>query len=225
MHSIRNRFWALAAALALGMLFVLPAQAVELCSPANAQGVQRCSAGLLADQMNKMQRTQMKSNWCWAASIAMVFAHHGYQVTQQEVVLHQFGHLPDRAVIGRDITRILGFGWRDHAGRGFVPSTTVRDRSTGDLQLADAAVVTELAQDRPLIVGAAGHAMVLVAVDYERSADGTTMRIVGGTVIDPAPGKGVRSLTAHELDPGYIAAVQVDGGQRLALNGTGVQAQ
>jgi hypothetical protein len=43
------------------------------------------------------------------------------------------------------------------------------------------------------------------------------VRILGGTVIDPRPGVGVRALTIGEMKPTYVAAVQVMGAeQRVA---------
>jgi hypothetical protein len=43
------------------------------------------------------------------------------------------------------------------------------------------------------------------------------VRILGGTVIDPRPGVGVRALTIGEMKPTYVAAVQVMGdGERVA---------
>jgi hypothetical protein len=52
--------------------------------------------------------------------------------------------------------------------------------------------------------------MVLVHANYERRAHGEVV-ITGGTVIDPLPGKGVRSLARAEMGLTYVAAVQVTG--------------
>jgi hypothetical protein len=64
-------------------------------------------------------------------------------------------------------------------------------------------------------------------VVYERSASGEH-RIVGGTVIDPAPERGVRPLQPDELTPGYLAAVQLPSAQvgtALADAGAAVRRQ
>jgi hypothetical protein len=58
--------------------------------------------------------------------------------------------------------------------------------------------------------------VVLVELKYEKSERGN-VRILGGTVIDPRPGVGVRALTTGEMKPTYVAAVQVMGdGERVA---------
>lgn len=47
-------------------------------------------------------------------------------------------------------------------------------------------MLAELADVRPLLLGALRHAVVLVGLTYEKSERGN-VRIIGGTVIDPAP--------------------------------------
>jgi hypothetical protein len=216
MQSNNSKSWVLAAAFAVAALWPLAGQASTDCDAADARGVQRCSTGLEATRIDQIQRTQEKDKWCWAASIAMVFAHHGLGVSQEELVMRQFGGLVDRAISGSAITRLLAAsGWRDRGGRGFMSTATVSDKAIGRFQLGEQSVVRELVQERPLILGADGHAVVLVRVQYEQGGqDG--MRITGGTVIDPAPGRGVRALMAPELVPNYLAAVSVVGTQNIA---------
>jgi len=216
MRSINNKSWVLAAALVLAVWWPTASHASTECDAADVRGVQRCSSGLEATQVERIQITQEKDKWCWAASIAMVFAHHGLSVTQGELVLRQFGSLVDRAISGSTITRLLAAGgWRDRGGRGFLSTATVSDKTSGRFQLGDQTVVSELAQDRPLILGSDGHAVVLVRVEYERAGK-HALRITGGTVIDPMPGRGVRALMAPELDPNYLAAVSLVGTQSVA---------
>jgi hypothetical protein len=223
MRSNNGRSWILAATLAIAALWPVASHASTECDAADDRGVQRCSTGLEAAQINHIQLTQEKNMWCWAASIAMVFAHHGLSVTQAELVLRQFGGLVDRPIPGSAITRLLAaVGWRDRGGRGFLSTATVSDKISGRFQLGDQTVVRELTQDRPLILGAAGHAVVLVRVQYERGGK-DALRITGGTVIDPAPGQGVRALMAPELDPTYLAAIGLVGTQSVAALETGAR--
>jgi hypothetical protein len=106
------------------------------------------------------------------------------------------------------MTRSLSRRWADQSDRAFLASARAADPTAGRLELTAEQVVAELASDRPLLIGAREHAMVLVGVYYERSASGT-VRIKGATVIDPAPGEGLRQLRAGEMKPTYLAAVQV----------------
>jgi hypothetical protein len=207
----------LQAATALLLSAPLLAAAGEECAPLDARtGIQRCKAGLAAPQVEQMRLSQEKSQWCWAASLAMVFAHHGYVLAQDQIVQTLLGNTDDRAIGGEMITRLLTRGWQDGRGRRFETSATAGDAPARRFQFNDDTVIREMAAERPLIVGALGHAMVLVEVEYERFVAQDAVRITGGTVIDPAVGQGVRRLGPRELNPSYVAAVQVQGQQLLA---------
>lgn len=215
---LRCSGWRYAAALLLcALLQPFAAGAAERCDAADARGIQRCSAGLADLQIAQMQRTQLGANWCWAASIAMVFAHHGYAVSQQQVVQRQFGALQDLAISGPEISAHLNREWRDQSGRGFQASAKGGDVAGPLNRQAPAALIAQLAQEQPLVLGADGHAVVLVEVQYERFTLQDAVRITGGKVIDPAPGRGVRALSASELRPSYVVAVGVAETTRVAM--------
>ena len=63
---------------------------------------------------------------------------------------------------------------------------------------------------------------VLVGLRFERSACGT-LRITGGTVIDPLPGMGIRPMLRAEMRPTYVAAVQVMGAYQRVRRWMGFQ--
>jgi ABC-type bacteriocin/lantibiotic exporter with double-glycine peptidase domain len=207
-------FASFVAAAVLGLL-PLASQAQAHCTPAEANGAQRCRAHLPAAVMQSIQKTQEKSQWCWAAAIAMILSRHGVTVSQEEVVRRQFGDALDMAASGEAITRLLSSSWRGAGGQEVYARTAVGDREAKRAQLTNARLVEELAQQRPLLFGTEGHAMVLVGVEYERTAQGA-VRITGGMVIDPAPGQGLRRLGRDEMRPAYVAAVQMQGGEQLA---------
>lgn len=219
MQALQATQWFLRAILAAALLLPFTASAKVDCDVADARGVQRCKAGLDDAQIRQIQRSQEKSQWCWAASIAMVFAHHGFTVSQEQVVRRQFADLADRAVSGSAITEMLSRGWKDGKGRQFQPVAAVADPYARRFEVATQNLVQELSEERPLIFGAETHAMVLVQVEFERGAAGAIVRITGGTVIDPAPGKGVRSLQRQEMRPKYVAAVQLAPASQLAAAG------
>ena len=182
-------------------------QAETTCEPIDARGVQLCKAGLSEAQAKDMLRTQEKPQWCWAASIAMVFAHQGVTLSQEQIVRRQYADLADRGVTGTQISRMLGLSWGDGAGGRLSPIAMDADADAHRAELGADEVVQELSQDRPLIFGTEGHAMVLVQVNFEKH--GAALRITGATVIDPAPGKGLRKLLRNEMRPHYMAAVQL----------------
>jgi hypothetical protein len=208
--------WLARAAFATAMLLCLAAQAGEQCAPADAGGVQRCKAGLAQAQIQQIQRTQEKSQWCWAASIAMIFAHHGVNISQEQVVRRRFPDLADRGVTGAEISGMLSHSWVDAGGHSYFPGSSVADADARRFGVSQATLVLELGEERPMIFGAEGHVMVLVQVDYERSGVDGGLRITGATVIDPAPGKGLRKLLRQEMRPNYVAAVQVAPQPQLA---------
>jgi hypothetical protein len=201
---------------AMALLLPTASSAAQDCEPMQPNGIQRCAAGLSSTQVAQMRATQEQSQWCWAASIAMVFAHHGFSLAQERVVERHFGELANRGVPGAVMTQLLGESWRDAKGRAFLASALVGDAPARRFQFGSDTVVRELADERPLIVGALGHAMVLVHVEYERFPEQDAVRITGGTVIDPAAGQGVRRLKPQELQPSYVAAVRVSQDLQLA---------
>ncbi|HVZ43451.1 MAG TPA: papain-like cysteine protease family protein [Ramlibacter sp.] len=201
------RFAALAA-----LAFTLQTtHAAQQCSAPDAHGIVRCEVGLSTAEIQRMTAVQEKSMWCWAASIAMIFRHYGHEVAQAAIVRTSYGteaNLP--AATGDVMTRALSRPWVAADGTRFQASVSASDQLARHFAITNDDVVAELAAERPLLVGAMGHAVVLVSLHYERGADGQ-LRIVSGTVIDPQAGTGgVRALLRGELRPSYIAAIKVD---------------
>lgn len=148
--------------------------------------------------------SQLQSQWCWAASISMVFAHHGYQVSQQRIVTDVYGspeNLP--AMAGIVIANQLNRCWVDDFGDSFQSTVTgAYDADYGVYALTNQQIVYELDQDRPMVIGARTHAMVLTAVQYYRTPQGPN--IVAAGVFDPWPGVGARALATDELYPVHL---------------------
>jgi hypothetical protein len=197
----------LAAGVVAGL--ALPAQADEQCGAPDSFGARQCSSGLSADKVRQMAVAQEQPNWCWAASISMIFAHHGYRVPQQEIVKGAFGvatALP--APSGETMTNVLSVAWIDQDAKPFRPSALASDAFAKRYQVSNDQVLAELAAGRPLLIGASRHAVVLVGLEFQRLAGGA-VRITSGTVIDPQPGRGIRPMLTAELRPTYVAAVRV----------------
>lgn len=200
------------------LVLALPAQAEEKCATPDTNGVSQCRAGLPAERVRALAVVQEQPQWCWAASISMIFAHHGYTVRQEEIVKDGYGVAADLpAPSGQAMTNALSRAWVDEHDRPFQGKAYASDSLARQYQVSDQKVLAELASGNPLLIGAMGHAVVLVGLRYERSAKGN-VRIIGGTVIDPQPGRGVRPLLAGEMHPTYVAAVQVMGvEQKMAV--------
>jgi len=180
----------------------------------NPYGVSICSAGLPAESVQQLTVVQEQPQWCWAASISMIFAHHGYTVRQEEIVKDGYGvaaNLP--APSGQAMTKALSRAWVDGNHKPFKGQAVATDAFARQFQVSDHKVLAELADGRPLLLGAMSHAVVLVGLKYEKSERGN-VRIIGGTVIDPRPGVGIRPLLAGEMKPTYVAAVRVTGAEQ-----------
>jgi Papain-like cysteine protease AvrRpt2 len=191
--------------------YAAQAQQQEQCGPADSAGIQKCRAAVVPDDVQRMAAVQERRNWCWAASMSMIFAHHGYQMPQEQIAREQYADAADRGARPQDISRMLDQTWQDAHGRSFVASSVAGSEPGRRFQFGNDTVIRELIAQRPLIIGTLGHAMVLVAVEYERFTLQDAVRITGGTVIDPWPQQGVRPLRPAELSPGYVAAVHVNG--------------
>lgn len=167
-------------------------------------------------------QSQLQSQWCWAASISMVFAHAGYSVEQARIVTEAYGapeNIP--ALAGIVMAQSLNRNWQDDFGQEFSSRVTgLYDSDAGIYGITNQKIVQELDAGRPLVLGARTHAMVLTAVQYYDTPFGP--QVVSAGVFDPWPSVGPRGLdmdemTARELGGSmrFLASVDI-----RAINGT-----
>lgn len=155
--------------------------------------------------------------WCWAASVAMIFASNGHPVNQQTIVGATFGSLACVASgptlnIGNALSR----AWVDVNGQSFTSTVTAAyDIQNGISNLTNGFIINELTNDYPLLYCNQHHAMVLVAMDYWDTPYGPNPQ--AGGVLDPWPySPGFHPLTTAEMRPAhaggemtFLAAVRV----------------
>ncbi|MDD4878323.1 MAG: papain-like cysteine protease family protein [Candidatus Nanoarchaeia archaeon] len=135
--------------------------------------------------------TQNASQWCWAASIEMVFAYYGHDVSQDRIVQNTWGGLVDYPGSPWQIMQNLNKEWTDNNGDTF--------QAQGDSYSASVyAAAHDLASDHPLIIGAFGHATVLTSMSYARDVMTGAWVMESATVLDPWPGRGERFVSAYE---------------------------
>lgn len=151
-------------------------------------------------------------SFCWAASIAMIFAKHNHPIQQEKIVVEMFGSLvcapaPTTALI----TSALSKSWVDDNGLPFTSQVTAAyDPTGGVVGLDNPMVINELSNDRPLLICNPHHAMVLAVIDYLDTPMGPNVQAVG--VLDPHPG----SPNFHYISPAEYTPVHM-GGQLLFL--------
>lgn len=143
--------------------------------------------------------SQASSQWCWAASISMVFAFYGHPVSQSRIVTEVYGapaNIPAQA--GIVIANELNRAWVDDRGEAFTARLTgAYDAQAGVNTLTNTSIINELDQNHPMVIGARTHAMVLTAIQYYVTPQGPN--VVAAGVFDPWPGIGARGLALDEL--------------------------
>lgn len=126
-------------------------------------------AGIPTDQFQyfsapESNGRQRSANWCWAACIQMVLNYKGLYITQEDIVAKVYGRLIDQPAQPEQIMQALN-GWVPDLNMGY--AAVVAD----SYNLSGQALITDLANRYPLIIGLkgnpVGHAYVLTAVTYE----------------------------------------------------------
>jgi Papain-like cysteine protease AvrRpt2 len=172
-------------------------------------GFRRCSVGVRIQLTTAQQKLP---HWCWAACIETIFAFHGHAVAQEEIVEKVFGDQSDQAAFGPQIVEAVDGSWVDQEGNSFDASASVLWDSQFGFGRPDAVVqaARELENDRPLIVGAFGHATVMTAMTYSMNA--FTAQLEELVVRDPWPGNpNRRTLSLQEaLGTQFLAQISVD---------------
>jgi len=171
------------------------AQAINSCGPTG------CLAEVSFPQFAAAYEPQFQSEWCWAASISMLFGYYGHPVNQQRIVSEAYGqpfNIP--ALSGFVIAQALNRAWVDDRGRRFQANLQAAfDAQAGVAAINNVMIVQALANGHPLIVGARSHATVVTAVSYVPSPLGPNITSVG--VFDPWPARGARGLGIDEMTP------------------------
>lgn len=190
------------AALLLGGAFFTSTQAKTTCGQ-TPMG-QKCVSQVDFKTFAAAYHPQEQSQWCWAATISMLFGYYGHPVGQESIVQAVYGrrvNLPSGN--GWNIASQVNRQWEDADGETFSSHLTAAyDFQARVLTLNNAWLVNELDQDRPFIVGTAGHAVVATAIEYYPTPMGPNVVSVG--VFDPWPGRGARNLTPPEMVPMHV---------------------
>lgn len=181
------------------------ARAEVVCGPPNYQGIQPCEAGIPSFQL--IRAMQECPQWCWAACIQMIFAKHGYEVPQRQIVQRVYPNQACAPANGPQmVSAINAAPWVDRYGEEFYPfAYPLADFTMGVGNVyAAAQAAQELSEGRPLINGAVGHATVLTSMSYYRDGfgNGSVQQLI---VRDPWPGNPGRRL----LGPQEVVGTQL----------------
>lgn len=116
---------------------------------------------------------------------------------------------------GYVIARQLRRPWVDDEGEAFQARIDgLYDAQAGVMGTSKGRILNALEGDRPLIIGARGHAVVLTRPDYLRGPAGPIIQ--AGGAFDPWPGRGARGPANDELVPvhqggslNFVVGIQV----------------
>lgn len=148
--------------------------------------------GVSLGRWSAIYASQRRTQWCWAASLQMLFASAGHAVEQEDIVRMAYGrkvNLP--SFTAQHIAALSNRDWIDGDGVGFSSRLVAAyDFFAGIKTLDDAQVIDALADEKPMIICNRSHAMLLTAATYVPTPAGP--RILNMGVFDPWPGRGAR---------------------------------
>jgi hypothetical protein len=143
---------------------------------------------------------QNESNWCWAASMSMIFEAHGFAISQERIVAETMGAIINIPAGPYQIANSLNRTWTDDSGKRFMSNAFVSPVSFPTVE-------SDLMANSPLIIGTHNHAMVVTNIVYMLNMFGKNYQVVGAN--DPALGM-TRTLTNQELhDMSFVAQVVI----------------
>jgi hypothetical protein len=145
--------------------------------------------------------------WCWAASISMVFKFFGHPVAQERIVMQTYGQLACWPAFQYQIVSAnLNKCWTDDLGSTFRSTLSAAyDAQAGVFAINNAMIINELLNQRPLLYGNTHHAMVIVGANYAPGPAGPVINEVD--VMDPWP----LNPRLHPLSPAEMFPVQSGG--------------
>ncbi len=138
----------------------------------------------------RYSQAQRNSNWCWAASIQMIFNYYGVDIAQEDIVARsygtdRYGSLPNWTGNFEVITNNLNNWNIDRRGRSYTVGASLQYGAPNAAYL-----VQELSAQRPVLVGynsgnGGGHAVVITALSYIQTPYGPQIQTI--IVRDPWP--------------------------------------
>lgn len=147
--------------------------------------------------------TQEASQWCWAASLSMVFSYYQHPLSQQRIVIEVYGGVQNIPANGYVIASKLNGCFVDDTGAKFSSKLVAAyDADAGVNAISNPQIISALDKGQPLVIGTHSHAMVLTAIQYYQTPAGPN--VVAAGVFDPWPGQGPRSLQMDELYPAQL---------------------
>jgi hypothetical protein len=180
--------------------FAAIAFVLALCSAnkTRAQEQEPIYVGIKSDTFRYFSSQQHSSNWCWAASLQMIFNYYGIAITQEQIVARSCGvvtkgALPNRTGNWRVITANLNNWSVDNAGKQYIVRAVFNSGPPDPVYL-----IGQLSLKRPVLIGYrtgpnSAHAVVITACSYIQTDDGP---VIQSFIVRAIPGPAIWPMTA-----------------------------
>ena len=173
------------------LLLVLMTVGCDKGTPTTPQGTaQPTYVGISTTNFYYFVSSQHNSNWCWAASLQMIFNYYGIGITQEQIVARSYGidpngNLPNWAGSFQVITANLNNWNVDNNGRQYLVQASLNSGPPTPSYL-----IQELSLLHPVLIGYqassnSGHAVVITACSFVQSMNGPIIQSI--VVRDPWP--------------------------------------
>ena len=185
--------------------YAATARAERVCMPYD--DVEVCEVGLKIDP-HVTTAQQECLYWCWAACVESIFALGGYRVSQEDIVRRVYDQPVCAPAFGPTIAAAASGAWQTRDGHRFTTDAEILIDANEGIWRPDAAAVAaqELTANRPLILGALNHAVLLTAITFAQDRTGN-YRILQAVVRDPWPtSPNRRVLTEAEAQQMFFLA-------------------
>lgn len=168
--------------------------------------------GIPSGTMSYYAAAQMRTQWCWAASIQMVLNGYGVNINQEQIVARTYsrdpyGNLPNWPGSFQAIHQNLNNWGIDNNGNRYRVTASI-----GMGAPTPSILVRELSNGRPVIIGYrsgpnSGHAVVVTAVSYVESWNGPIIQSI--IVRDPWPNRSNIQNRGRIEYPGAVLASNI----------------
>lgn len=175
-------------------------------------GAAGCEVKLPFPQVLLASTLQQCPEWCWAASLSMVFKFFGHPLDQKELVMSAYGSLACAPGSNSQIANDLSSSWTDEDGDDFTSAITAAyDYDAGVVAINNLIIINELQNGRPLLYCNSHHAMVVCGLDYR--TNGAQLAVDRVYVMDPWPYAGITSVTqtVHPLSAAETVPAHLGG--------------
>jgi hypothetical protein len=160
--------------------------------------------GIPSEKFNIVVDYQRKSQWCWAATIQIIYNYYGVDITQEQIVARSYGVdpatgiPPDNPATFELINKNLNGNGFDNTGRRYFVRAQLYIGPPDVNRL-----IRTLNEQRPMLIGCAsgpnsGHAVIVSGCSYIQTFFGPQIQTL--VVRDPDPAK----ISPYDLHPGRL---------------------